>query len=53
MRKLQYVICVSMGCTALASLRHKYLGSYFLEPDNSMYSNLVGHLELQKRRGII
>jgi len=34
-------------CEALASLRHAYLGSFFLEPEDIRSSGLGGHLELQ------
>jgi len=33
-------------CEALAALRHRYLGSFFLEPEDVKEYKLGGHLEL-------
>jgi len=38
-----HILC---ECEALASLRHAYLGSFFLEPEDIRSLGLGGHLEL-------
>ena len=38
-----YVLC---ECEALASLRHTYLGSFFLDPEDMRALGVGGHLEL-------
>jgi hypothetical protein len=40
---LAYILC---ECGALASLRHTYLGSFFLEPEDIKSISLGGHLEI-------
>jgi len=40
-----HVVC---ECEALASCRHAYLGSFFMEPGDIKNLNLGGHLELQQ-----
>jgi len=36
-----HILC---ECEALASLRHVYLGSFFLEPEDIKLSNPTGHV---------
>jgi hypothetical protein len=40
---LSHILC---GCKALASLRHAYLGSLFLGPEDIKNASLGDHLEL-------
>ena len=39
-----HILC---ECEALASLRHAYLGSFFLDPEDIISTSFEGHLELQ------
>jgi len=45
---LAHILC---ECDAVASLRHVYLGSFFLEPEDIRSFRLGGHLELQQGCG--
>ena len=44
-----HILC---ECEAVASLRHVYLGSLFLEPEDIKSVSLRSHLELSKAMGL-
>jgi len=41
-----HILC---ECEALASCRHTYMGSFFLDPEDIRSQSLGGHLELQQK----
>jgi len=45
-----HVLC---ACEALASLRHSYLGSFFLDPEDVRKLNIVGIWKFAKGTGLL
>jgi len=45
-----HILC---KCEALASLRHSYLGSFFLDPENNMYLIIGTIWNFGKGRGLL